>query len=154
VTERATGDEGVDRRHDRRPFDIVGDVHGCWDELFELLARLGYAVEPDGGAGARAAAGSSPPTRGSGRTCKDGHRDPRAELGLPVRLDWTRDYHGRALVVYGHVAVPEPRWANNTVNIDTGCVFGGRLTALRYPECKVVSVAAARTYFARLRASR
>jgi protein phosphatase len=69
------------------------------------------------------------------------------ELGFPIRLDWAQNYRGRALVVYGHVAVSEPRWVNNTVNIDTGSVFGGRLTALRYPEKELVSVPAARTYY-------
>jgi protein phosphatase len=69
------------------------------------------------------------------------------ELGLPVRRDWAADYRGRALVVYGHVAVAEARWLNNTVNIDTGCVFGGRLTALRYPEREIVSVSARAMHF-------
>ena len=50
------------------------------------------------------------------------------------------------MVVYGHTPVPEPEWLNRTVNIDTGCVFGGKLTALRYPEKEFVSVLAARTY--------
>ena len=52
----------------------------------------------------------------------------------------------KVLVVYGHTPVPEPDWLNRTVNIDTGCVFGGKLTALRYPEKEFVSVPAARTY--------
>jgi protein phosphatase len=69
------------------------------------------------------------------------------EVGLPVRLDWASGYRGRALVVYGHVAVQEPRWLNNTVNIDTGCAFGGSLTALRYPEREVVSIPAEATYY-------
>jgi protein phosphatase len=68
------------------------------------------------------------------------------EFGLPVRHDWAKDYRGPAMVVYGHTPVPEPEWLNRTVNIDTGCVFGGRLTALRYPESEFVSVPAARTY--------
>jgi protein phosphatase len=68
------------------------------------------------------------------------------DLGLPVRLDWARDYRGKALVVYGHVAVAEARWLNNTVNIDTGCAFGGSLSALRYPEKELVSVPAHATY--------
>ena len=67
-------------------------------------------------------------------------------FGLPVRHNWAADYRGEALVVYGHTPVPEPVWLNGTVNIDTGCVFGGALTALRYPERETVSVAAARTY--------
>jgi protein phosphatase len=68
------------------------------------------------------------------------------DLGLPVRLDWAREYRGRASVVYGHTPVPAPEWLNQTVNIDTGCVFGGKLTALRYPEGVFVSVPAARVY--------
>ncbi|MEW4569717.1 polynucleotide kinase-phosphatase [Tautonia sp. JC769] len=68
------------------------------------------------------------------------------EFGLPVRFDWASEYRGRAMVVYGHTPVPEPQWLNRTVNIDTGCVFGGKLTALRYPEKEFVSVPAARTY--------
>ena len=68
------------------------------------------------------------------------------EFGLPVRYEWARDYRGRALVVYGHTPVPDPEWLNNTMDIDTGCVFGGRLTALRYPERELVSVPAAQVY--------
>ena len=68
------------------------------------------------------------------------------EFGLPVRFDWAKEYRGSAAVVYGHTPVPEPEWLNRTVNIDTGCVFGGKLTALRYPEKEFVSVPAARTY--------
>ena len=53
------------------------------------------------------------------------------EFGLPVRYNWAAEYRGQATVVYGHTPVPEPEWLNRTINIDTGCVFGGRLTALR-----------------------
>ena len=69
------------------------------------------------------------------------------EFGLPVRTDWAASYRGRAMVVYGHTPVTEPAWFNNTMNIDTGCVFGGKLTALRYPEKELVSVPAARVYY-------
>ena len=68
------------------------------------------------------------------------------EFGLPVRYNWAAEYRGRAMVVYGHTPVPEPEWLNRTINIDTGCVFGGKLTALRYPEREFVSVPAAQTY--------
>jgi protein phosphatase len=64
-----------------------------------------------------------------------------------VRYDWAADYRGHALVVYGHTPQPEALWLNNTVNIDTGCVFGGSLTALRYPEKELVSVRAHATYY-------
>jgi protein phosphatase len=68
------------------------------------------------------------------------------EFGLPVRWNWAAEYRGRAIVVYGHTPVPEPEWLNRTINIDTGCVFGGRLTALRYPEKELVSVPARAVY--------
>jgi protein phosphatase len=70
------------------------------------------------------------------------------EFGLPVRYNWAADYRGPATVVYGHTPVPEPEWLNRTVNIDTGCVFGGKLTALRYPEKEFVSIPAKQTYAA------
>ncbi len=69
------------------------------------------------------------------------------EWGLPVRADWAAGYRGKAMVVYGHTPVAEPAWLNRTINVDTGCVFGGRLTALRYPENELVSVPAARVYY-------
>src|ERR1700720_4323196 len=68
------------------------------------------------------------------------------EFGLPVRYNWAAEYRGRAMVVYGHTPVPQPDWLNRTINIDTGCVFGGNLTALRYPEKELVSVAAREMY--------
>ena len=68
------------------------------------------------------------------------------EFGLPIRYNWAAEYRGKATVVYGHTPVPEPEWLNRTINIDTGCVFGGKLTALRYPEKELVSVAARATY--------
>lgn len=69
------------------------------------------------------------------------------EFGLPVRYNWAAEYRGHALVVYGHTPVFEPDWLNNTVNIDTGCVFGGKLSALRYPEREIYAVPAHQTYW-------
>lgn len=68
------------------------------------------------------------------------------EFGLPVRHNWAADYRGQAMVVYGHTPVPQAEWLNRTINIDTGAVFGGALTALRYPERQLVSVPALTTY--------
>ena len=69
------------------------------------------------------------------------------EYGLPVRYPWAQEYRGAAMVLYGHTPVPSPEWINNTLCLDTGCVFGGRLTALRYPEREIVSVPAAEVYY-------
>ena len=234
-----------DRRSDHGPFDIIGDIHGCADELEDLLDQLGY-VERRHPAGRRAVFLGDLVDRGprvpdvletvmtmvaSGAAlCVPGNHDiklmrklrgrdvqithglaeslaqlePRTpefrdavagfiddlvshyvlddgklvvahaglkeelqgrgsgavrdfalygettgetdEFGLPVRYNWAAEYRGTAAVVYGHTPVPEPEWVNGTINIDTGCVFGGRLTALRWPERELVSVAARRTY--------
>jgi protein phosphatase len=236
------------RKEDHGPFDIVGDVHGCYDELRTLLDKLGYSVEeyvvrhPEGRrlvfvgdlvdrgpdspnvlrlVMASVKAGTAicvpgnhdmkflrwlngkrvQPTHGLADTIAQLEADPldrrdlmafldnlvshfvfddgklvvahaglkesmqgrgsgkvrefclygdttgeRDEYGLPERLDWAREYRGKALVVYGHTPFAEPRWLNHTVNIDTGCCFGGALTALRYPEQETVSVPALKTY--------
>ncbi|MEV4346532.1 polynucleotide kinase-phosphatase [Actinoplanes sp. NPDC049596] len=73
------------------------------------------------------------------------------EYGLPVRYPWARDYRGSAAVVYGHTPTPKPEWINNTICLDTGCVFGGALTALRWPSRELVSVPAEREYYAPVR---
>lgn len=69
------------------------------------------------------------------------------EHGFPIRGNWAINYQGSACVVYGHTPIAEPEWLNNTINIDTGCVFGHRLTALRYPERELVCVQAAQNYY-------
>jgi protein phosphatase len=69
------------------------------------------------------------------------------EFGLPVRRDWAAEYRGATAVVYGHTATAEAQWVNNTICIDTGCVFGGKLTALRWPERELVSVPAQSVYY-------
>ncbi|WP_377268983.1 polynucleotide kinase-phosphatase [Peterkaempfera sp. SMS 1(5)a] len=73
------------------------------------------------------------------------------EYGLPVRYPWAEEYRGRALVVYGHTPVPTASFLNNTICLDTGCVFGGTLTALRYPERELVRVDAEQEWYAPVR---
>jgi protein phosphatase len=239
----------IDRRDLHGPFDIIGDVHGCFEELLDLLRLLGYevtdwTVRPPAGRmalfvgdlvdrGPRVpevlrlvmgmiAAGTALCVCGNhddklrrlleGRDVRISHglaasRDQlaaepaafrehvrsfleglpshlllddgrlvlthaglRAELhgrisskvrsfclygdttgetdefGMPVRRNWAAEYRGRAVVVYGHTPVEQAEWLNRTINIDTGCVFGGRLTALRYPENELLSVPARRRY--------
>lgn len=247
-----------DRRSDRGPFDVIGDVHGCREELEALLDKLGYVEGVDGAGrtrrahpeGRRAvfvgdlvdrgpdspgvlrlamgmvAAGSAMAVPGnhdmklvrklSGKDVKvthgmaetleqlaalpDGERqafcgearlfldklvshlwfdDGRLVVahagmkedmqgrgsgavrafalfgettgetdgyGLPVRSDWAAEYRGRAAVVYGHTPTPAAEWINNTICVDTGCVFGGKLSALRYPERELVEVPARRVH--------
>ncbi len=241
-----------DRRSDHGPFDIIGDVHGCFDELAELLTELGYTVDR-GGSTARhpdgrtavflgdlvdrgpatpavlrlvmgmTAAGSGLSVAGNhevklvralrGRNVSSSHglaeslaqlaAEPpeftgqaiafmdrlvghfvlddgklvvahaglpaamhgrasaavRAfslygdttgetdEYGLPVRYPWATEYRGPAMVVYGHTPVRQAEWVNGTICVDTGCVFGGALTALRYPERELVSVPARAVYY-------
>ena len=244
-------------RHEHGPFDIIGDVHGCFDELMELLGKLGYDVHGDSTDGRSYAVGNpagrklvflgdlvdrgpnSPGVmrlvmsvvRSGAGFCVAGNHDVKLaralkgrnvqvthglaesleqlgnesddfkrevaefienlrshyvldeerlvvahagmkeemqgrasravrefalfgettgetdEFGLPVRYPWAQEYRGRSLVVYGHTPVPVPEWVNHTINVDTGCVFGGALTALRYPERELISVSARRTYY-------
>lgn len=229
------------------PFDIIGDIHGCYDELVALLEKLGYSggVHPDGrkviflgdlcdrgpknievlrlvmdmvssgnaycvsgnhdaklfrklngknvaythgfditmqqmeaeskefvlevkkfldglishyvfdgGKLVVAHAGLTEKYQGraSGRVrqfCIYGDTTGETdEYGLPVRLPWANDYRGYATVVYGHTPNPQVEIVNNTFCIDTGCVFGGKLTALRYPEKEIVQVDALKEYYA------
>ncbi|MFJ6015232.1 polynucleotide kinase-phosphatase [Streptomyces sp. NPDC092952] len=69
------------------------------------------------------------------------------EFGLPVRYPWAEDYRGRAAVVYGHTPVPNASWVNNTICLDTGVVFGGKMTALRWPERELVDVPAEKVWY-------
>ncbi|MFF1832953.1 polynucleotide kinase-phosphatase [Streptomyces sp. NPDC058231] len=69
------------------------------------------------------------------------------EFGLPVRYPWAEEYRGRAAVVYGHTPVPSTSWINNTLCLDTGAVFGGKMTALRWPEREIVDVPAEKVWY-------
>ena len=246
-------------KHEHGPFDIIGDVHGCFDELHALLIELGYQItEVNGDAASRQYKAQHPEGRkavflgdlvdrgprvpdvlrltmsmveSGAALCVPGNHDIKLmrklngrdvrithglaesldqlereppelkekvagfidklvshyvldegrlvvahaglkeelqgrgsgkvrdfalfgettgetdEFGLPVRYNWAAEYRGKAIVVYGHTPVPEPEWLNRTICIDTGCVFGGKLTALRYPEKELVSVPALQTYY-------
>jgi protein phosphatase len=242
------------RKWDHGPFDIIGDVHGCFGELADLLIALGYQIYDGGGPSVRVTPpagrkavflgdlgdrGPDTPAvldlvmsmvREGTALCVPGNHDEKLlrklrgkdvqithglaetlqqmstrppeyhrqvhdfidslighyvldegrlvvahagmkekyigrasrrvlefarygettgetdEFGLPVRHNWAAEYRGPAHVVYGHTPVPEADWLNRTINIDTGCVFGGKLSALRWPERELISVPARRTY--------
>lgn len=248
-------------KHEKGPFDIIGDIHGCYAELKELLESLGYKISDGNGRSNGNSHGimvEAPPgrkavfvgdlvdrgpdvpsvlrlvmsmveggtglcvagnhdvkllrklngkdvriTHGLAETLEQMEREPKEfheqvakfidglishyvlddgklvvahaglkqsyqgrssgrvrefclygettgetdEYGLPVRYNWAMEYRGPAMVVYGHTPVGEPEWLNKTICIDTGCVFGGKLTALKYPERELVSVEAKHTYY-------
>ena len=123
------------------------------DRTRRFIKRLPYHQVVDGGRLALVHAAMSEQWMGKEKTNSrfaraiygktTGGLDPN---GYPERLDWTREYRGTTLVVYGHTPVLEPYQNNQTINIDTGCVFGNQLTALRYPERRFVSVRARRAY--------
>ncbi|MEZ5854373.1 MAG: polynucleotide kinase-phosphatase [Hyphomicrobiaceae bacterium] len=248
----------TDKRDEKGPFDIIGDVHGCFDELAALLVKLGYAVEAyeepaigkryrvtpphgrkvlfvgdlvdrgprvgdtlrlamdmvesgtahcvvgnheakvekwlrsrdvqikhgldktiadleaggdafkrrvktfigrlvshymlDGGKLAVAHAGIKAEMQNRASSairafCMYGETTGETdEFGLPVRHNWAADYRGETRVIYGHTPVVETEWLNNTLCIDTGCVFGGKLTALRYPEMELIAEPARAVY--------
>lgn len=130
--------DGVRQRTEREVADFLHGLvsHAVLDGGSLVVAHAGMKEEMQGrGSGAVRAFALFGDT--SGET---------DEFGLPVRHDWAAGYEGRAAVVYGHTPVPEAVWVNNTINIDTGCVFGGKLTALRWPERELVQVEARETY--------
>ena len=245
----------TDKKNEKGPFDIIGDIHGCFDELYDLLLKLGYEISEnnDGRFDVKAPEGRKAFFVGdlidrgpanvkvlrlamdmvasdtaicvpgnhenkllrylNGKNVKLNHgleetvteieKQPEEfkkelsqfidklishfvlddgklvvahagmkeefqgrgsgavrsfalygettgetdEYGLPIRYNWAKDYRGKPLVVYGHTPVPEAEFFNNTICIDTGCVFGGKLTALRYPERELISVNAKKEYY-------
>lgn len=239
------------RKFDHGPFDIIGDVHGCYDELVLLLEKLGYHVDGENftaiaPVGRKAVFVGDLVDRGPNSVgvlklvmnmvttgmalCVPGNHDAKLlkalegrktplthglaetmeqinaespefrkalipfldslishyvlddgkltvahaglketmigrasgavrefalygdttgekdEYGLPVRRNWALEYRGRTMVVYGHTPQADAHWLNGTINIDTGCVFGGKLTALRYPERELVDVPCLKQY--------
>ena len=131
---------------------LEGESPEFLEEVKEFLYSLTSHYILDGGRLAVAHAGIKEEMqgRGSGAVrsfCLYGETTGEIdEFGLPVRYNWASEYRGRAKVVYGHTPVPNAEWFNKTIDIDTGCVFGGKLTALRYPEEELVSVKAAEVY--------
>ncbi|WP_412028399.1 metallophosphoesterase [Deinococcus yunweiensis] len=118
------------------------------DDLRRFLAALPARLELDGGrllvvhAGEQA---GDPATREHFNVWGSGSKRVGQD-GVKERVAWVGGYTGSALVAYGHTPVLAPEWHGHTVNLDTGAVFGGHLTALRYPERQTVSVPARRAY--------
>ena len=60
--------------------------------------------------------------------------------GFPDRIDWAKGYRGPEHVIFGHQVYKVPYVNLFATGIDTGCVFGGGLTALRWPTRELVTV--------------
>ncbi len=122
-------------------------------DVVEFVDGLVSHVVLDGGALVVAHAGLKAEMQGRGsgavrQFCLFGETTGETDaFGLPVRYNWAADYRGSATVVYGHTPVPTATWLNRTICVDTGCVFGGKLTALRWPEKQIVSVDAVREHY-------
>jgi len=79
--------------------------------------------------------------------CRYGDVSGMGADGRPIRKDWAGERtKTHPLIIWGHDPRPEPERKNGAINIDQGCVFGGKLTAYRFPEDELVSVPAARNY--------
>ncbi|MCM3388149.1 polynucleotide kinase-phosphatase [Ureibacillus chungkukjangi] len=78
--------------------------------------------------------------------CRYGDNEGLDETGKPIRKDWTIHHKTSTLIVWGHDPKLKPLVVNNTINIDQGVVFGGELTAFRYPEQEFVAVQAKQDY--------
>nr|WP_263326332.1 polynucleotide kinase-phosphatase [Neobacillus sp. Marseille-Q6967] len=78
--------------------------------------------------------------------CRYGDTNGLDENGKPIRKDWTLGHKSSELILWGHDPKPQPLLVNNTLNIDQGVVFGGSLTAYRYPEKQLVSIKAKKDY--------
>jgi protein phosphatase len=139
---------------ERSMAQVEAEPRAFRDGLLPFLAALPIYLRLDGGRLVVAHAGILEPMIGapySGRIhefCIFGDTDGKTDAaGLSVRYDWTPRYGGAATIVYGHTPVADPVWSGNTVCIDTACCFGGRLTALRWPERELVSVPAQSRYW-------
>ena len=123
-------------RQETRDFVNTLPYNLVFDEGKLVVAHAGLAEKYHGGLGKRVE-----------EFCLYGDTTGETdEQGFPIRKDWAQEYRGSALVVHGHTVVEEAVWVNNVLCVDTGCVFGGELTALRYPERELVSVKAKEQY--------
>ena len=121
------------------------------EELIDFIKELPWALHLDGGRLIVAHAAwhaelheESSPDRIRSYTMYGPTTGRTTPEGFPERIDWAPSYEGPELVVFGHQVYDAPYWQDYAIGIDTGCVFGGALTALRYPSMEIVSVRSTR----------
>ena len=68
------------------------------------------------------------------------------DLDNPAHPPWYELYTGKKLVVYGHWALKGLTVRENTIGLDSGCVWGGALSALELPGRKITQVKAHAVY--------
>ena len=68
--------------------------------------------------------------------------NPYRRKGVP----WYRVYRGRKTVLFGHWPAKEPRRTPHAIGLDTGCVYGGHLSAFIVESNQLLSVPARRAY--------
>lgn len=98
----------VDKRDETGPFDIIGDVHGCTDELEALLARLGYPVSLEGRGDARRAVTAAPTGRRAIFVGDLVDRGPRSADALRIAMAMVAA--GQAYCVPGNHDMKLLRW--------------------------------------------
>ena len=141
---------------DRTIAQMEADAPGLRGQAREFFRHLGSHLWLEGGRLVVAGAGIAPGMIGreSGDVrefCLYGDNDGVDAAGLPIRYHWAGAYSGDTTIVYGHTPVLQAEWVNRTLCLDTGCCFGGGLSALRWPENEIVSVRAREAYAERRR---
>jgi diadenosine tetraphosphatase ApaH/serine/threonine PP2A family protein phosphatase len=68
--------------------------------------------------------------------------DPKSREGVP----WYEEYEGEKTVLFGHWPAREPRRSRRAIGLDTGCVYGHRLTAYIIETAELITVESRRVY--------
>ena len=127
---------------------IAPQERNRWREkLVEFFEQLPYAIRFDEGESVMVHAAWRPRMKEETEVARIRYyaiygpsTGEQTSQGFPVRIDWARTYKGPERVFFGHQVYLRPYRTPYAIGIDTGCVFGGSLTALRYPSLELVSV--------------
>jgi len=77
--------------------------------------------------------------------CIDSHGKPSKEFLGEEHL-WAKKWNGPYFVLFGHDAARKLQVEKSAIGLDTGCVYGGKLTAFIFPDKKLVHVDAKKVY--------